>query len=95
MSPLAAFIPVVSWILVNAATCVLLTVPLQRRFYLLPTILIPATISFTTTHHLGFTPGLPELWGLGTLIGVIQYTSVLYIKRWTIRTGAKDEGVSK
>lgn len=78
-------IPVVSWILLQAGTGVLLPVSLQRRWLALPVILIPAFVSFQTLHLLDFFPGLAELCGLFTLTGLLHCCSLLYIKKWTIR----------
>lgn len=92
MSPFAALIPIFSWIFLNVSTCVLLTVPFRHRLYFLPAVLIPVAISFSTIQRLEFIPGLSELWGTITLIGLIHSTSLLYIKRWTlcITSSAKD-----
>lgn len=86
MLTLAVLIPFLSWTFLNAATCILLTIPVRHRLYLLPAILIPATISFRSIQHLSFLPGLSETWGLITLIGLIHFSSLLYIKKWTLRT---------
>jgi len=48
--------------------------------------LIPAFLSFKTLRYLTFPPGLSELWGTITLIGLLHFCSLLYIKKWTIRT---------
>ena len=85
MSTLTALIPIISWMLLNAATCILLNVPVPSRLYAVPAILIPAAISFKTIQHLNFLPGLPDLWGSITLIGLIHFLSLLYIKEWTFR----------
>jgi len=78
-------LPICSWILLNIATGISLTVPLQYRWWTLPAILIPAFLSFKTLHYLTFPPGLSELWGTITLIGLLHFCSLLYIKKWTIR----------
>lgn len=86
MAALAALIPIISWVFLNIAACVSLTIPLRRRSYVLPAILLPATISFGTIQYLSFLPGLPEVWGSITLVSLIHVTSLLYIKKWTLRT---------
>ena len=86
MSTLAALIPVLSWMTLNVAADVLLTIPVRYRVYVLPAILMPATVSFKTIQHLSFLPGLSELWGSITLISLVHVSSLLYIKKWTLRT---------
>jgi hypothetical protein len=81
---MSALVPVLSWIALNAATGVLLTIPVNRRLYALPVILIPAAISFSTIQNLYMVAGLPELWGLLTLGGLIHFTSVLFVRKWTL-----------
>ncbi|KAK5099414.1 hypothetical protein LTS08_005996 [Lithohypha guttulata] len=44
-----------------------------------------AFVSFQTLHLLDFFPGLAELCGLFTLIGLLHCGSLLYVKKWTIR----------
>ena len=78
-----ALVPVLAWIALNAAAGLLLTIPPQRRPLFLPALLLPATISFTTIHYMS---SGAELWGLFTMISFIHYTSLLYIKKWSIRT---------
>ncbi len=95
MLTLAALIPIVSWVFLNAATSILLTIPLRHRLYVLPAILLPATVSFRTIQYLSFLPGLSELWGTVTLIGLIHSSSLLYIKKWTLRTTQQAGKVSK
>lgn len=90
----AAVIPILSWVFMNAATCIILTVPLQHRLYFLPAFLIPATISFSTIQYLDIIPGLSELWGTITLIGFVHFSSLLYMKRWTLRTTEGDNKAS-
>lgn len=85
MSILAALIPVLSWVALNAAGGVLLRIPVRYRRYLFPAIVIPATASFLTMQHLSFPAGLSELWGSITLISLIHFSSLLYIKKWTLR----------
>ena len=84
-----ALIPVLSRVLLNATTCILLTIPAQHRLYFLPALLVPAAISFKTAQHLSGIPGLLELWGLITLITLTHVSSLLYIKKWTLRTTRK------
>ena len=86
MTTSTALIPIISWVFLNAATGVLLTVPLRHRLYFLPALLIPAAISFRTIQYLSFLPGLSELWGSITLLGLIHALSLLYIKKWALRT---------
>ena len=95
MSTLAALIPVLSWMFLNAAAGVLLAVPVQYRLYVLPAILTPATVSFKTIQHLSFLPGLSELWGSITLIGLVHFSSLLYVKKWTLRTTRQTRKGSK
>jgi len=82
---MAALIPVLSWALLNATAGVLITVPVGKRLYVLPAILMPGTVSFMTIQHLQSPPGLSELWGTVTLVSLIHVSSLLYIKRWTLR----------
>ena len=95
MLTLAALIPVLSWAFLNAAAGVILTIPVRHRLYALPGILIPVTVSFKTIQHLSFLPGLPELWGMITLISLIHFCSLLYIKKWTLRTARQTGKASK
>jgi hypothetical protein len=95
MLMLTALIPVISLVFLNAATGVLLTTPLRHRLCGLPAILIPATVSFRTIQYLSFVPGPSELWGSITLIGLIHFSSLLYIKKWTLRTTQQAGKVSK
>lgn len=84
MSSFRILTPVLAWIGLNAVTGLSLVIPLKYRSYSLPIILTLATISLKTTHYLG--PGLSELWGLITLIGFMHFTSLLYVKKWSLRT---------
>lgn len=85
MPSLAALIPVLSWVILNVAAGVLLVVPVRHRLYGLPAILTPATISFKTIQRLNFIPGLAELWGTITLISLVHFSSLLFIKKWKFR----------
>lgn len=86
MSRLKACIPIISWLCMSAATGILLLIPTRYRPYLFPVILVPATISYRTIQHLSFIPGLTETWGLITFLGFIHCSSLLYIKRWALRS---------
>ena len=94
MSTLAALIPVLPLVFLNAAAGVLLSIPVRYRLYVLPAIIIPATVSFKTMQHLTFLPGLSELWGSITLISLIHFSSLLYIKKWTLRTSRQTRHAS-
>lgn len=85
MLTLRALIPVVSWVSLNTATGVLLTIPVRHRWYYLPVILTPTIVSFRTIQYLGWPPGFSEFWGHITLFGFIHFASLLYVKRWTLR----------
>ncbi|KAK5049497.1 hypothetical protein LTR84_004426 [Exophiala bonariae] len=85
MFTFAPLVPIFSWVLLIATTGVLLTTPLQYRLYGFPALLILVTISFRTIHHLTAVPGLPDLWGLVAPITFIHCTSLLYLKKWTLR----------
>ena len=91
---MAALIPIISWLALNAATGVLLTISNRHRIYALPALLVPAAISLKTLHYLEFCTGLPELWGLLTLGGLIHFSSLLYIKRWAFRDLHQSPNVS-
>ena len=91
----AVLIPVLSWISLNAATCVLLTIPVPGRLYYILATLIPATTSFATIQHLSFIHYLSELWGAITLIGLIHFSTLLYIKKCTLRPPQQAGKVSK
>lgn len=95
MSPPAALKPIVAWFCLNAATGILLLVPFPHRWYFLPAILIPATISYRTIQYLSFPPGLSELWGTISFIGLIHFSSLLYIKKWGLRITPDSNRVSK
>lgn len=77
-------VPIAAWIAMNATTGLSLVVPLCRRPFVLPILLLLASISFNTMHYFG--PGFADLWGLFTLIGFTHFTSLLYIKKWLINT---------
>lgn len=85
MPVLAPLVPVTSWVLLIASTGVLLTTPLQYRPYGFPALLILANLSFRTIHYWSDFPGLPGLWGLIILITFIHCSSLLYLKKWTLR----------
>lgn len=78
----AAFIPVLSWTLLNITSGFVLTLPIQNRLSTLPLVIGPAFLSFKTIQYLDFFPGLPELWGLITLIALLHFTALLYVKKW-------------
>jgi hypothetical protein len=80
---LTAATPIISWLILNIAAGVLLTLPARKRLLAIPAILIPTAISFNTSRCLDLVVGLPELWGLVTLITFVHFTSLLFIKRWT------------
>jgi hypothetical protein len=75
-------IPIVAWLSLHVAAGLLLNLPIRSRSFALPAILVPTAVSFCTIQFLNFAVGLPELWGLITLISFVHFTSLLYIKRW-------------
>lgn len=85
-------VPVLAWLVLNINAGLAFAVPLRYRLRTLPAILLPAYISFKTINYLTVIPGLPGVWGYVTVLGVFHFTSLLYIKKWTLRPEKDEDG---
>lgn len=85
-------VPVLAWLVLNINAGLVFTVPLRYRLWTLPAILLPTYISFTTINYLTYPQGLGAVWGYVTLIGLFHFTSLLYIKQWTLRPEKDENG---
>jgi len=79
-------IPIVAWLVLNTNAGLALATPLRYRLFTLPAILLPAYTSFKTINYLTFPPGVDAVFGFIILIGILHFTSLLYIKGWTVRS---------
>ena len=86
------FTPIIGWLVLNINAGLAFSLPLQCRPWTLPAILVPAYITFNTINYLSVPPGLSGVWGYVTLLGLFHFTSLLYIKRWTLRREKGDNG---
>jgi len=89
---LKPLIPVLAWLVLNINAGLAFTIPLKHRLWTLPAILLPAYISFKTINCLTSPQGLSTVWGYVTLLGLFHFTSLLYIKQWTLRPGKDENG---
>lgn len=91
---LKSLIPVLAWLVLNINAGLAFTIPLKHRLWTLPAILLPAYISFKTINYLTSPQGLAGVWGYVTLLGLFHFTSLLYIKRWSLHPEKDENGKS-
>lgn len=85
-------IPILAWLVLNVNAGLAFALPLRYRLWTLPAILLPAYVSFKTINYLTLPPGLAAVWGYVTVLGLFHFTSLLYIKQWTLRSGKDEDG---